>query len=80
MSVIKGLIENDNLSVHELYKTKQNIVPSWNLITCCNIMPDFSSTDGGVKHRAHMIPFERKFVDNVNNEQWKDLKHVFAHK
>ena len=78
MSVLKGLTGNDNLSVCELYKTKQNIVPSWNLITCCNIMPDFSSTDGGVKRRVRMIPFESKFVGNVHDEQWKDLQHMFS--
>ena len=41
-------------------------------------MPDFSSTDGGVKHRVRMQPFESKYVDNVQGEHWKDLKHVFA--
>ena len=58
MSVLKGLTGNEYMAVRELYKSKENIVPSWNLITCCNIMPDFSSTDNGVKRRVQKIPFE----------------------
>ena len=77
MSVLKGLTGNDNLSVRDLYSKQEDIVPSWNLVTCCNIMPEFSSTDGGVKRRVRIIPFESKFVDDVHDEQWKDLKHVF---
>ena len=62
---------------HKKYSKQEDIVPSWNLVTCCNIMPEFSSTDGGVKRRVRIIPFESKFVDDVDNKQWKDLKHVF---
>ena len=31
-----------------------------------------------MKRRVRIILFESKFVDNVHDEQWKDLKHVFA--
>ena len=42
-----------------------------------NKLPTLSTGDGGTHRRVRNIPFESKFVDNADDDKWKNLGTVF---
>lgn len=77
MNQLKELTGNDTIRVRTLFKEPETFEPSWNIIVCCNNVPDLSSDEGGVRRRVRKIPFESKFVDNVHDEQYEGIPNVF---
>ena len=77
MSRLKECTGGDTITTRNLYKSNEQIKPSWKLVICANNIPSFSTTDGGTVRRVRNVPFESKFVDDVDDIKWKNLEHVF---
>ena len=77
MSRLKKCTGGDTITTRTLYKSNEQIKPSWKLVICANNIPSFSTTDGGTVRRVRNVPFESKFVDDVDDIKWKNLEHVF---
>jgi putative DNA primase/helicase len=75
MPVIKAMTGNDIITGRSLYKNQQEFTPQWHLVVCANKLPPVSSDDGGTRRRFVNIPFESKFVENV--QQYTHLPNVF---
>lgn len=77
MSKVKELTGNDDITCRDLYAKNSTFKPTWNIVPCCNQVPELSSVDGGTKRRVRKIPFESKFVDDTNDPKWAGMKHTF---
>ena len=42
-----------------------------------NKLPTLSTVDGGTRRRVRNIPFESKVLDDVDDDNWKNLSTVF---
>ena len=77
MKKIKQYTGSDDIEARDLFKSVENFSPTWNLVTCCNTIPDLSEYDGGVTRRVRKIPFESKFVSDIDDEQFEGMQNVF---
>ena len=77
MPVIKSLTGNDQVTGRQLYKTQETFTPQWKLVVCANNMPPVSSDDGGTQRRLRNIPFESKFVPNIEDRKWQGMSNIF---
>ena len=77
MPVIKALTGNDQITGRQLYKQQETFTPQWKLVVCANKLPPVSSDDGGTQRRLRNIPFESKFVADVNEAKWQGMSNIF---
>ena len=77
MPVIKSLTGNDQVTGRNLFKSQETFTPQWKLCVCANNMPPVSSDDGGTQRRLRNIPFESKFVPNVDDRKWQGMSNIF---
>ena len=77
MAKLKSYTGNDvSISARTLYKKQEDFIPTFQVVICLNNLPKLSTVDGGTKRRVRNIPFESKFVDNVDDEKWEKLQNV----
>ena len=77
MPVIKALTGNDEISGRNLFKSQETFIPQWKLVVCANKLPPVSTDDGGTQRRLRNIPFESKFVSNVNDSKWYGMQNIY---
>jgi len=57
---------NDLITGRNLYQSQESFLPQWHLIICANKLPRVSTDDGGTRRRIRNIPFESKFVEDID--------------
>lgn len=77
MPVIKSLTGNDRITARQLHRNQETFEPHWKMIVCANKLPPVTCDDGGTRRRLRNVPFESKFVDDVNDPKWKGMENVY---
>lgn len=77
-SNIKSLSGGDTQQARKLFRDPFNFTPQFELILCCNDVPDILSGDWGTWRRIRVVKFKSQFKDfpDINNkyEYQKDIK------
>ena len=65
------------ISCRPLYGKQETFPPTFLPIVCANKQPSVNTDDGGTDRRVRNIPFESKFVENLDDEKWENLENVY---
>ncbi len=68
ISKFKAVISGDELSVEEKYKNRYKIKPFTHHIFAMNNLPELKNADEGFFRRLNIVPFERKFTEEEQEQ------------
>ena len=57
----------------EFYGKQEKFTVTFSPIIAGNKLPDLSSTDGGTRRRIRRVPFESKFVHDINSSEYEGM-------